>query len=147
MSVQLPDAIQDFIKTRQGGVAANQALLTYCKREAFHASWRILLDDEFLEAYEWAIEQECDVKDLLQDDIGAALVAFHRIFGGSVAAEHEREHASTAATSSSSAAARPSARRWELLHAHYRRMCHALVDMEEESQVVFGHVVRVRARY
>lgn len=34
-----------------------------------------LSDTVLLEAYEWAVEQECDVKDLLQDEVGAALVA------------------------------------------------------------------------
>ena len=34
-----------------------------------------LTDAVLLEAYEWAVEQECSVKDLLQEDVGAALVA------------------------------------------------------------------------
>jgi exosome complex component RRP4 len=34
-----------------------------------------LTDTILLEAYEWAVEQEYDVKDLLHDDIGTALVA------------------------------------------------------------------------
>ncbi|EJD50310.1 hypothetical protein AURDEDRAFT_58600 [Auricularia subglabra TFB-10046 SS5] len=57
--VKLPDAVQQFITTRQGGVAAKRALLTYCKREAFHTSWKVLLDDDFLEAYEWGMVVDC----------------------------------------------------------------------------------------
>ena len=34
-----------------------------------------LTDAVLLEAYEWAVEQEFAVKDLLLDDVGAALVA------------------------------------------------------------------------
>jgi Plavaka transposase len=30
-------------------------LLTHCKRELYHASWNILLDDAFMEAYEHGI--------------------------------------------------------------------------------------------
>ena len=39
------------------------------------AHFHPLTDAVLLEAYEWAVEQECDVKDLLQEDVGAALVA------------------------------------------------------------------------
>lgn len=34
-----------------------------------------LTDATLLEAYEWAVEQELNVKDLLQEDVGDALVA------------------------------------------------------------------------
>ena len=59
MSPQLPDAVQDFIATHTNGAAAKSALLTFCKREAMHESWKILLDDEFLEAYEWGMVVNC----------------------------------------------------------------------------------------
>ncbi|GJE92172.1 exosome complex exonuclease rrp4 [Phanerochaete sordida] len=39
------------------------------------AHFHPLTDAVLLEAYEWAVEQECSVKDLLQEDVGAALVA------------------------------------------------------------------------
>lgn len=42
---------------------------------ALAAHWHPLTDAVLLEAYEWAIEQDCDVKDLLLDDVAAALVA------------------------------------------------------------------------
>ncbi|KZV98181.1 hypothetical protein EXIGLDRAFT_607198 [Exidia glandulosa HHB12029] len=56
---ELPDEVQDFIRKRTGGKAAKQALLTFCKREVMHASWEILLDDEFLEAYEFGMVLNC----------------------------------------------------------------------------------------
>lgn len=34
-----------------------------------------LTDSVLLDAYEWSLEQEGDVKDLLQEDLGDALVA------------------------------------------------------------------------
>lgn len=34
-----------------------------------------LTDAGLSEAYEWVIEQECSVKELLQEDVGDALVA------------------------------------------------------------------------
>lgn len=34
-----------------------------------------MTDTVFLEAYDWAIEQECSVKDLLLDEVGENLVA------------------------------------------------------------------------
>ncbi|KAF8837831.1 hypothetical protein BDN67DRAFT_991589 [Paxillus ammoniavirescens] len=37
----------------------NDALLTHCHRELFHAQWCMLLDDKFLEAYEHGIVITC----------------------------------------------------------------------------------------
>ena len=45
--------------TEQSGGKPSNALLTHCHREFFHAQWRILLDDEFLEAYEHGIVITC----------------------------------------------------------------------------------------
>ncbi|KZV89662.1 hypothetical protein EXIGLDRAFT_677825 [Exidia glandulosa HHB12029] len=56
---KLPDAVQDFIKSRTNGKAAKRALLTFCKRESIHKSWEILLDDEFLQAYEFGMIINC----------------------------------------------------------------------------------------
>ncbi len=33
--------------------------MTHCQREFFHAQWKELLDDEFLEAYEHGVVIEC----------------------------------------------------------------------------------------
>jgi hypothetical protein len=34
--------------------------MAHCNREMFHEQWKILLDDEFLAAYEHGILIECD---------------------------------------------------------------------------------------
>ena len=58
-SFQLPDHIQDKIKTAIGK-AASRAHLTHCRREIFQAAWLILIQDpEFLEAYVNGIVIEC----------------------------------------------------------------------------------------
>ncbi|KAG2037991.1 hypothetical protein BDR03DRAFT_933797 [Suillus americanus] len=54
----LPASITSFISTfiKRKNV---DDLLTHCKRELFHAVWRILLDDEFVRAYENGIVIKC----------------------------------------------------------------------------------------
>ena len=42
-----------------GKDSVSQAVLTHCQRELFHEQWRVLLDDEFLAAYEHGIVIEC----------------------------------------------------------------------------------------
>jgi hypothetical protein len=42
-----------------GGNGASCALMTHCRREVMHAQWEILLDDEFLEAYQHGIVIRC----------------------------------------------------------------------------------------
>jgi hypothetical protein len=37
----------------------SKAFMTHCRREVMHAQWRILLDDEFLEAYKHGIVIQC----------------------------------------------------------------------------------------
>jgi hypothetical protein len=54
---QLPDTIQDFV--RKEGKGASAQLLAHCRRELFHESWKILLDDEFVEAYTHGIVLDC----------------------------------------------------------------------------------------
>lgn len=34
-------------------------MLAFCKREVMHESWKILLDDDFIEAYEWGMIVDC----------------------------------------------------------------------------------------
>lgn len=43
--------------------------------QVFAARFIPLSDAVLLEAYEWAVEQEFSIKDLLQEDIGDALIA------------------------------------------------------------------------
>lgn len=57
---QLPDAFQDFASTQVGGGRApTAAFTTQCHRELMHEQWKILLDDEFLEAWEHGIILRC----------------------------------------------------------------------------------------
>jgi len=39
--------------------AASQAVLTHCKRELMQAIWKLLLDNEFMTAYEYGDVIEC----------------------------------------------------------------------------------------
>jgi hypothetical protein len=60
ISRKLPDSFKDFATTQTaGGKAPNSALLTHCERELFHAQWKIILDDEFLEAWKHGIVILC----------------------------------------------------------------------------------------
>jgi hypothetical protein len=42
-----------------GGKGPNSAFMAHCQREIFHAQWAIILDDEFLEAYEHGTVIKC----------------------------------------------------------------------------------------
>ncbi|KAG2021050.1 hypothetical protein CC2G_006316 [Coprinopsis cinerea AmutBmut pab1-1] len=56
---KLPDAFKDFYLEASGKDRIDPALLTHCERELFHAQWRLLLDDEFIEAYRHGIVVDC----------------------------------------------------------------------------------------
>jgi hypothetical protein len=56
---QLPDEFNDFIIQHTDEAAPSKALLTHCHHEVMHAQWKILLDDEFVEAYAHGIVIEC----------------------------------------------------------------------------------------
>ncbi|EIW80786.1 hypothetical protein CONPUDRAFT_57709 [Coniophora puteana RWD-64-598 SS2] len=53
----LPDSITDHIRNQ--GRSASAPLLAHCRRELFHASWGLILNDEFLHAYEHGIVVQC----------------------------------------------------------------------------------------
>lgn len=55
---QLPQSIRTLISTLTSR-KDNSELLTHCKRELIHAVWRILLDDDFVEAYKNGIVIKC----------------------------------------------------------------------------------------
>ncbi|KIJ10960.1 hypothetical protein PAXINDRAFT_33838, partial [Paxillus involutus ATCC 200175] len=55
----LPDTFTDFVVENTRGKPPSDALLTHCHRELFHVQWCILLDDEFLEAYQHGIVIAC----------------------------------------------------------------------------------------
>ncbi|KIK34655.1 hypothetical protein CY34DRAFT_97579 [Suillus luteus UH-Slu-Lm8-n1] len=52
---KLPDAFKDFAGAHTKGKGVGRECMTHCHRELFQAQWRILLDHEFLEAYEHGI--------------------------------------------------------------------------------------------
>ena len=51
INYQLDDTLQDFY-TSTFGVPATGDTITFLKRELMQAVWRILLDDDFMDAYE-----------------------------------------------------------------------------------------------
>lgn len=42
-----------------GGKGPSNALMTHCRREVIQAQWAIMLDDEFVEAWEHGIVHNC----------------------------------------------------------------------------------------
>lgn len=59
VDIQLPDNFKDFAAKYSGRRGASKKLYTHCRREIYHAQWEILLDDEFLEAYQHGIVIRC----------------------------------------------------------------------------------------
>ncbi|KAH7919882.1 hypothetical protein BV22DRAFT_1022211, partial [Leucogyrophana mollusca] len=55
----LPDAFKDFAVEHTGGRGPSSEFMTHCNREFFHAQWNLLLDAEFLEAYQHGIIVTC----------------------------------------------------------------------------------------
>ena len=56
--MQLPDDFQDTYKMFFGE-ASTSDVQTHCKRELMHAIWELLLDEEFMHAYEYGIVIRC----------------------------------------------------------------------------------------
>ncbi|KAG2105838.1 uncharacterized protein F5147DRAFT_775151 [Suillus discolor] len=56
---KLPDSFKDFMGTYTKGKGVGRECTTHCHRDLFQAQWRVLLDDEFLEAYEHGIVILC----------------------------------------------------------------------------------------
>jgi hypothetical protein len=56
--IQLPDSVQDWYRKTFDKVASSE-LLTHLKRELFQAIWFLLLDKEFLQAYEHGMVVLC----------------------------------------------------------------------------------------
>ncbi|KAF7964806.1 hypothetical protein HWV62_2770 [Athelia sp. TMB] len=55
----LPPDFKAFLNERVGGKGAKPALQAHCRREFFHEQWRILLDDDFVDAYKHGIVIKC----------------------------------------------------------------------------------------
>ena len=56
---QVPAEFKDFIASHTDGKGPSDAFMAHFHREYFHAQWKELLDDEFLEAYEHGVVIEC----------------------------------------------------------------------------------------
>ncbi|KAJ3512823.1 hypothetical protein NMY22_g15219 [Coprinellus aureogranulatus] len=55
----LPDAFHDWYLQQSGKKVVGDPLLTHIRRELFHAQWKILLDAEFVEAYQHGLVIDC----------------------------------------------------------------------------------------
>ncbi|KAG2056121.1 hypothetical protein BDR06DRAFT_981565 [Suillus hirtellus] len=51
----LPDSFKDFATSHFGGKGPGADFMAHCHRELFHEQWKIMLDDEFLEACKHSI--------------------------------------------------------------------------------------------
>ena len=58
LSIQLPDTIVGFVSSISKRKTYND-ILAHCKRELFHAMWKVLLDDDFIDAYRNGIVIKC----------------------------------------------------------------------------------------
>ena len=56
---QLPDDFKDFATRYAGDKCPSDAFFAHCHHELFHEQWKVLLDDEFLEAYQHGIIITC----------------------------------------------------------------------------------------
>ena len=57
--LQLPDSFKDFASKHIDGKRPSDKFIAHCRRELLHAQWNILLDDDFLAAYQHGIVVEC----------------------------------------------------------------------------------------
>ena len=57
---QLPDSFKSFAAAQTAGNnAPDEPFLTFCHRELIHAQWKIILDDDFIEAWKHGIVVTC----------------------------------------------------------------------------------------
>ncbi|KAF8151198.1 hypothetical protein BJ912DRAFT_869512 [Pholiota molesta] len=56
---KLPPEFKDFATSHTGGKGPSQAFMTHSQRELFHAQWKELLGDDFLQAYEHGVVIQC----------------------------------------------------------------------------------------
>lgn len=56
---QLPDDFKDFVTEHVGGKHQSDAFYTHCHREFFHEQWKMLLDKDFIHAYEHGLVIMC----------------------------------------------------------------------------------------
>jgi len=58
-SLQLLDSFKDFASKHMGSKRPSNSFMPHCRCESLHAQWDILLDEEFLVAYQHGIVIEC----------------------------------------------------------------------------------------
>ena len=58
-AAQLPDNFDDFASQYYGDKQITNDFVVHCYHELTHEQWILLLDDEFLHAYEHGIVHEC----------------------------------------------------------------------------------------
>lgn len=56
---KLPDEFKDFALSVMEGKNIDSNLITHCNRELLHAQLKIILDDEFMEAYQHGVVINC----------------------------------------------------------------------------------------
>lgn len=56
---QIPDTFKDFATQHVGGKGLTPDFYTHCRREYLHEQWKIILDDEFINAYKQGIIIPC----------------------------------------------------------------------------------------
>ncbi|KAF8067028.1 hypothetical protein FPV67DRAFT_1562486 [Lyophyllum atratum] len=56
---KLPSSFKDFATAYAGRKGPTKDLMAYCHREVFHAQWKILLDEDFVNAWEHGILISC----------------------------------------------------------------------------------------
>jgi len=56
---KIPDSLYDLLSTFALSAKRKSDLFTHCRKELMHEIWRVLLDDEFLEAYVHGIVLMC----------------------------------------------------------------------------------------
>ena len=59
ITLQVPAEFKDFVASHSDGKGPSSAFMTHFHREYFHAQWKELLDNDFLEAYEHGVIIEC----------------------------------------------------------------------------------------
>jgi Plavaka transposase len=57
-NLKLPDTFDDFV-TSLTGKTPSAAFQTHCHRQMFHEQWKVILDDEFMEAYLHGVVINC----------------------------------------------------------------------------------------
>lgn len=59
IALKLPDSFKDFATKHFGGKGPGADFMAHCHRELFHEQWKVLLDDEFVEACKHGIVIRC----------------------------------------------------------------------------------------